>query len=196
MRKANESKARDVRDLATVLLQALTQQRSLPVGTSLPAPFHEIVTNGISGAWGLPQISAALAPSSAAQASNAAPATTTKSTAYTAPAMPEPGRPAVTSATPVEDAPRRIVPWTTIAAALILALFIGWHFLHKTPAPIPTLATMPEQAPSNVGAASEPAARAREPWQQCSRREHRECGHAERTKARRTHPMARRSLYL
>lgn len=149
--EGNEFKARDVRDLATVLLQALTQQRSLPVGTSLPAPFHEIITHGISGAWGLSQISAALVPSSAPRR-EPAPTTTTKSTAYTAPAMPEPGRPAVSSATPVEDAPRRMVPWMTIAAALILALFIGWHFLHKTPAPVHTLATMPEQASSGVGA--------------------------------------------
>ncbi len=157
--EANESRARDVRDLATVLLQALTQQRKLAVGTTLPAPFHEIVTNGISGAWGLPQISAALAPSPVPrqQPPFTPTATATKSTTYTAPTMPEPTRPAVPLAMPVEDAPRRIVPWTTIAAALILAIFIGWHFLHKTPAPIPTLATMPEHAPPSVAAALKPS---------------------------------------
>jgi len=156
--EANEFKARDVRDLSTLLLQALTQQRKLAVGATLPAPFHEIVTNGMSGAWGLPQISAALAPPSIPkqQTPSVPPATATQSTTYTPPAISESTRPAIPLATPVEDAPRRIVPWTTIAAALILALFIGWHFLHKTPAPIHTLATMPEQAPPSVAAASEP----------------------------------------
>jgi len=57
-------KARDVHDLALVLLQSLTQQRTLPSGSSLPAPFDNIVRNGISGVWGLPQIAAALNPTS------------------------------------------------------------------------------------------------------------------------------------
>jgi len=60
----NILKARDVRDLSLVLLQSLTQQRTLPSGSSLPAPFDDIIRNGISGAWGLPQIAAALNPAS------------------------------------------------------------------------------------------------------------------------------------
>ena len=61
--------------------------------------------------------------------------------------------------TPVvaDEEPRRILPWTTIAAAIILALFIGWHFLHKAPAPIPTLATMPSQ-PASTNAATNSSA--------------------------------------
>jgi hypothetical protein len=167
--EANESKARDVHDFAVVLLQALTQQRRLPVGTTLPAPFHEIVTNGISSTWGLPQIAAAIAPSIAASAApkQAAPIvpapsavaapSAAKSATYTPPAAAIPTPRVVTPV--VEDEPRRVLPWTTIAALLIVALFLGWHFLHKTPAPIPTLATMPSQetsAASTATAAKEP----------------------------------------
>ncbi len=57
-------KARDVHDLVLVLLQSLTQQRTLPSGSSLPAPFDAIIRNGISGVWGLPQIATALNPAS------------------------------------------------------------------------------------------------------------------------------------
>ena len=56
-------RSRDVQDLATLLLQCLTLQRShviSPTGPPLPAPFREIVHNGISGAWGLSQMAAAL----------------------------------------------------------------------------------------------------------------------------------------
>jgi serine/threonine protein kinase len=160
--EAAEAKARDVQGLATVLLQSLTQRRSLPAGTALPTPFHEIVTNGLSGTWGLPQIAEALTPAAAPKpaASPLPPAKESKSyaesTTYTPPATPEPARRTVV---PVanEDEPRRVLPWTTIAAALILAIFIGWHFLHKSPAPIPTLATMPSQSspsPSTVASAN------------------------------------------
>jgi eukaryotic-like serine/threonine-protein kinase len=172
-----EAKARDVRDLANVLLQALTLQRRFPVGTTLPAPFHEIVTNGLSGAWGLPQIAAALAPAEAPkQPARAVPSTPTASakeskpyaevaTHISQPAPQSPSRIVSPVATQVEseseDQPRRILPWTTIVAVIVVALFIGWHFLHKSPAPIPTLATMPSQTSQTstsptVSAASAP----------------------------------------
>jgi serine/threonine protein kinase len=103
---ANEYKTRDVHGLVITLLQALTQQRYLPAGTTLPAPFQEIITNGISGAWGLSQIAAVLAPSSPVPAPKrevvSAPVTsapipsTTKSTTYTPPDTPEPTRRIVT----------------------------------------------------------------------------------------------------
>ncbi|HEY6376074.1 MAG TPA: SPOR domain-containing protein [Edaphobacter sp.] len=57
-------KTRDVHDLAFVLLQCLTQQSTLPSGSSLPAPFDAIIRNGTTGVWGLPQIAAALNPTS------------------------------------------------------------------------------------------------------------------------------------
>lgn len=165
--EAGEAKARDVRDLATVLLQALTLQRRFPVGTTLPAPFHEIVTNGLSGAWGLPQIAAALTPAAnpvrpASPAASAPAVSAQKSEPYaeaathiSSSAHQSPSRIVTPIATPAEDGPRRILPWTTIAAAVIVALFIGWHFLHKSPAPIPTLATMPSQT-SQISPATSP----------------------------------------
>jgi hypothetical protein len=66
-----EAKRRDVHDLAVVLLRALTQAETLEAATRvrpLPAPFDEIVRNGLSGAWGLGQITAALARQRAAPA--------------------------------------------------------------------------------------------------------------------------------
>ncbi len=57
-----ESKKQDVHDLAVLLLQALTQERTLDAATErhLPAPFDRIVSKGISGEWGLTEIAAAL----------------------------------------------------------------------------------------------------------------------------------------
>ena len=58
-----DAKRRDVHDLAVVLLRALTQAERLEEATTvrpLPAPFDEIVRNGLSGAWGLGQITAVL----------------------------------------------------------------------------------------------------------------------------------------
>lgn len=166
---AVEAKARDVRDLATLLIRALTLQNRFPVGTTLPAPFHEIATNGLSGAWGLSQIAAALAPvTSPKQSTPSTPASVSKepkpiaeSTTYKPSSTSEPTPRATAPITTVdEDHPRRVLPWTTIAAAVILALFIGWHFLHKSPAPIPNLATMPStqtsQPSSTVSAATAP----------------------------------------
>jgi serine/threonine protein kinase len=62
--EANALRARDIRDLAIVLLQALTQSRTLPTNghTPLPYPFDQIIRNGISGTWTLDQIAAALNP--------------------------------------------------------------------------------------------------------------------------------------
>jgi len=59
-------RARDVHDLSVTLLQALTLRHTLS-GTPLATPFDAIIRNGISGAWGLPEIAAALTPPSAAK---------------------------------------------------------------------------------------------------------------------------------
>ena len=61
-------KARDVHDYGVVLLQCMTQQKSLDgAARELPltAPFDEIVRKSISGEWGLTQISKALGPAPA-----------------------------------------------------------------------------------------------------------------------------------
>jgi len=184
--EGNEAKARDVHALATLLLRALTLQRKLPIGATLPAPFHQIVVNGISGTWGLPEIAAALpSPPAAKQPPVAAqPLSPTMPVAPKQPYVPkQPSAPAPSTAKPSsftppaapstphrlrvpvedeEDGRRRVLPWTTIAAAVILAIFIGWHFLHKSPAAIPTLATMSSQT-APVAAASNPHTNAATP---------------------------------
>lgn len=56
-------KRRDVHDLAVVLLMALTQKRTLEAAVHdlpLPMPFDQIVRQGISGEWGIEEITAAL----------------------------------------------------------------------------------------------------------------------------------------
>ncbi|HEX3532321.1 MAG TPA: SPOR domain-containing protein [Thermoanaerobaculia bacterium] len=102
---------RDIRDLAVVLLQALTLDRNpdrvlkpAPNSPSLPAPFREIITNGLSNRWSLAQIANALGTS--APASVPAPAAKTIPDASPSPQVPVP------TAAPV----RRPSP-TAIAAA-------------------------------------------------------------------------------
>ena len=74
-----EAKRRDIHDFATVLLQALTQRKTLDAATqaSLPAPFDRIVPNGLNGTWGFAEITVALKagqkPSRSASATAAPP---------------------------------------------------------------------------------------------------------------------------
>jgi hypothetical protein len=55
-------KQRDVHDLATVLLQALTQRDSVEgiPDSAMPPPFGQIIRNGLDGTWGLDNIRGAL----------------------------------------------------------------------------------------------------------------------------------------
>lgn len=77
------AKRRDVRDLATVLLEALTQRQSLEgvPDSALPPPFGQIVRNGLDGTWGPEDIRTALGrqfvstPYAAPKSIDAAPAT-------------------------------------------------------------------------------------------------------------------------
>jgi hypothetical protein len=58
-----EAKRRDIHDFAVLLLEALTRKRIIDDVTgasALPAPFDQIVPNGMSGAWGLAEMQAAL----------------------------------------------------------------------------------------------------------------------------------------
>jgi serine/threonine protein kinase len=66
-----EARRRDVYDLALVLTQVLLGMPRLTHGQrqpTLPAPFQDIVRNGMSGEWGLAEIKAALAPFNAPKA--------------------------------------------------------------------------------------------------------------------------------
>jgi hypothetical protein len=63
--EGREIQRRDVHDLGAVLLQALTQQRTLASSSRdlpLGEPFDQIVRKAMSGDWGLREIAAALTP--------------------------------------------------------------------------------------------------------------------------------------
>jgi eukaryotic-like serine/threonine-protein kinase len=85
-------KQRDVRDLATVLLQALTQRQSVEgiPNSALTSPFGQIIRNVLDGTWGLENIRTALngqfgsTPRTAPKSVNSAP---------TAPVLVEPNAP-------------------------------------------------------------------------------------------------------
>jgi hypothetical protein len=73
---ASRRKAADVHDLAVVLLQAITGRRTLQgSATLLPPPFDGIIRNGLSGKWGLGEMTAALGPVRSTQAPVVAPET-------------------------------------------------------------------------------------------------------------------------
>jgi hypothetical protein len=174
-------KARDIHGLATVLLQSLTQQSTLPSGTALPAPYSQIIPNGLSGAWGLSEIEAALSSRTVAPAPVAAvptpvaPAPEPTVSRPITPPSPEPVSPVPLVrdriVRPVEPEPsRRTGLWIASAIGALLLLFLGWHFLHAAPSatskdaaqPIPTLATAgrvdptPAAAPPPTAAATAP----------------------------------------
>ncbi|WP_158821115.1 hypothetical protein [Granulicella sp. S156] len=91
------AKQRDVRDLATVLLQALTQQASVEgiPDSAMPPPFGQIIRNGLDGTWGLENIKAALGRQfgsnqpTAPKSEKAAPATTAVAEQKTSGAAPK-----------------------------------------------------------------------------------------------------------
>ena len=153
-------KARDVHNLATILIQSLTQQSTLASATVLPAPYNQIIPNGLSGAWGLSQIEAALSsrttnPKPVASAPAAvAPTPEPVVSQPVTPPNPEPAPPVPLVrdriVRPVEPAPSRHTGlWIASAIGALLLLLLGWHFLHATASstskdaaqPIPTLAT-------------------------------------------------------
>lgn len=78
--EGRQAKQRDVHDMATVLLRALTQERTLEAaaarGRVLRAPFDRIVPNALNGTWGLAEVAAALRPAEpSARAATAVPNT-------------------------------------------------------------------------------------------------------------------------
>ena len=174
--RGTEAKRQDIHDLASVLLRALTQSETLEEATRvrpLPAPFDEIVRNGLSGAWGLAQITSALDSSgpvaAVAAILPASPATEERKKVSEITALPasEPivpdtmqarGRFVPPTAKPVfavEDWRRSSLPpvkWLAAGGLAILLIFwLIWHVAHGRPANQSAAARVSEQgAPAPV----------------------------------------------
>jgi hypothetical protein len=150
-------KRKDVRDYATVLLQALTQQRTLEGATRnlpLPAPFEQIVRKGMSGEWGLAQIGVALKPATVAQAIARAAATTDAPVErpVAEPVVAAPSAPPSVARrirVPVDEEPRRFGPrGIAYGVGTLLILLLGWYFVHSRSAGSSGAANdVPPQAP-------------------------------------------------
>lgn len=178
-------KQRDASDLAVLLLKALTQQWTMEDAIAdlpLPEPFDRIVRKGISGEWGVAEISAALAPAPKMEAVPPAAAPTKPTTAAQMKPLPEmaappdPKKVAPSKAenrlpAPVEDFSRIDVAETKvrlgigwmalIGLAVILAVWGVWHFVHarsETPSSAPQEAAATSQ-PVNTPAPKPPAAK-------------------------------------
>jgi serine/threonine protein kinase len=168
-------KAADVRDLCRLLRKSLTLQSDENTAMPLPSPFGDIISNGMSGAWGLPQIAAALkSPNIAPQARATKPAAkppepiTPPVAAKPAPAAQQPTT-SIPSAlphrvvTPIQSAPPRRGLWIAIALGAFLLLLLAWRLLHSSEtrqSAVPqtqTLATVGKE-PSPSPAAPTPAA--------------------------------------
>ena len=176
-REGQELKKRDLRDFAVVLLQALAQRTTLEAGgRTLPAPFDRIVPRTMSGEWGVTEISAALGTADtpavpAPKFSSETPVLTPKSEQPLAPvspaplkaeAVPSPRRIPEALPEPLEDQPRSpfLSPrWIAIGLAVVLLLWLGWHFLSGRPAN--SVSPQPEAsapaAPASTAASSAPA---------------------------------------
>jgi eukaryotic-like serine/threonine-protein kinase len=145
-------KRKDVRDYATVLLQALTQQRTLEDTSrklALPGPFEQIVRKGLSGEWGLAEIGTALKRPSIAQAivragvtrdapkvemPSAQPAGAAPSGAAASVDPPSGVAPSVARRiqVPVDEEPRKIGPrGIAYGVGTLLILLLGWYFVHS-----------------------------------------------------------------
>ena len=158
-REGQELKKRDLHDFAVVVLEALTQHKTLDAAArnTLPAPFDRIVPRTMSGEWGVTEISTALgatdgpAAAPAPNISSQTPISTPKIEPTPAPVSPAPVKAAqvktedvpsprrIPEALPrsLEDQPRSpfLSPrWIAIGLAVVLLLWLGWHFLSGRPA--------------------------------------------------------------
>jgi hypothetical protein len=135
-------KRKDVRGYATVLLQALTQQRTLDDAKRnlpLPGPFEQIIRKGLSGEWGLGQIGVALKPTAnavqqpvAAAAPKAAPEARPEARVERAVEAPIAPPPSVMRRiqVPVDEKPGRLRGLAYGLGTLLIVL-LGWYFVHS-----------------------------------------------------------------
>ena len=105
--EAQALRTQDVHDLAVVLLRALTLHRTLAeLGTiRLPAPFDQVIRNGIAGTWDLQQIAAIITP-----ISTPTPMPVATPPALTVPAPTVPAPPSATTHQPSATAPPKTPP--------------------------------------------------------------------------------------
>jgi eukaryotic-like serine/threonine-protein kinase len=137
-------KRKDVRDFARVLLQALTQQKTLEDAARdlpLPAPFEQIVRRGLSGDWGLAQIGVALKPAASPVARSETRAEVPKlERAVDAPveAVPRVAAPSAPLSVsrrtriPLKEETRGIGPrGIAYGVGTLLIVLLGWLFVHS-----------------------------------------------------------------
>jgi hypothetical protein len=172
-------KRKDVRDYATVLLQALTQKRTHEDASReppLPAPFEQIVRKGISGEWGLAEIGNALKRTSVAQAiaragvtpdapkaemPSAEPVVAGPSGAAASVAAPSVGPPSVSRRirVPVDEEPRRLGPrGIAYGVGTLLILLLGWYFVHSRSSGSSGSSGAAQEPPASVAQESAPVA--------------------------------------
>ena len=138
-------KKKDVRDYAAVLLEALTQKRTLEDAARelpLPSPFEQIVRKGMSGEWGVEEIGAALNPAAAVQVPSAHPETIAErpvvapvvaAAPAVAPAVAAP--PLVARRHSAHDGSRGIGPrGIAYGVGALLVVLLAWYFVHTRPA--------------------------------------------------------------
>jgi eukaryotic-like serine/threonine-protein kinase len=166
--EGREAKRKDVRDLSVVLLRALTQQRSLEAASRdlpLPEPFDQIVRKGISGEWGLNEISAALTRGFAAPAPSAAPSASrpvVKDVPVERPVaaaeVAQTSRPARVRV-PVEEEPGGFdLKKIAYGVGALLVVLLLWYFTHgRSNGVAPEAASSAAVAPAGDAAASAPA---------------------------------------
>ncbi len=161
-----ELKRKDVRDYATVLLEALTQQRTLDAmrGVPLPAPFEQIVRKGMSGEWGLAQIGTALkmptvarAVARAAAIAEAAPVEKAVAAPVAAPGLATPPSVARRIRVPVAGKARGLGPrGIAYGVGTLSIILLLWFFMHGRSAGSKSVA--PEAAPAPVAQGDGPVA--------------------------------------
>jgi len=137
--EGSELKRWDVYDLSVVLLQALTQHKTLEEAERdlpLEEPFDEIVRKGMSGEWGLAEIAAALNPGvdvpPVVRPVAASPKVEVERPVASVPeAKPVAARSVPVWVDEVDDEPRGIeVRRLVIGVSAMLLLLVVWFFVH------------------------------------------------------------------
>jgi eukaryotic-like serine/threonine-protein kinase len=190
-----ELKKRDVYDFSVLLLRGLTQQTTLEAAASdlpLSAPFDQIVRNGMSGKWGVAEITTALATETASPVVSESRANAGTSTASFNGALPKlvsvvesPAanrvRVGVDRGVDGERSEVKLGTKLMVGLAAVLVLGLGWHFLSDrradsavsqpataTQVPAPTSSgkapTPPSAASSSSTGRKQQATEARNQW--------------------------------